>query len=258
MTNQTNITLAPPRLLLVEDDLRIRRELVDALQAAGYSVEVAASFAAARQALDSRRDLVLLDLGLPDGDGLDLCRELRRSGSEVPILILSARDQPEQRVRGLDVGADDYIVKPFHLPELLARVRSALRRSGAGANPARLAVGDLWLDRESRRVGRGEQRVQLKPREFDLLEFLLQHPGRAWTRDQLLARVWGPGYEGDARTVDSHVRRLRAQIEADPADPVFIETVWGVGYRMRESTPADDSVGARSETLARGAAGQLL
>lgn len=258
MTNQSNIALAPPRLLLVEDDLRIRRELVDALQAAGYSVEVAASFAAARQALESRRDLVLLDLGLPDGDGLDLCRELRHNGSEVPILMLSARDQPEQRVRGLDVGADDYIVKPFHLPELLARVRSALRRSGAAASPARLAVGDLWLDRESRRVGRGEQRVQLKPREFDLLEFLLQHPGRAWTRDQLLARVWGPGYEGDARTVDSHVRRLRAQIEVDPADPVFIETVWGVGYRMRETHPGDDPEATRPGPLTRGAAGQLI
>lgn len=216
MTKPTPTPLAAPRLLLVEDDLRIRRELFDALQTAGYSVEVAASFAAARAALDSPRDLLLLDLGLPDGDGLDLCRALRRTGSEMPILILSARDQPEQRVRGLDVGADDYIVKPFNLPELLARVRSALRRTGAAASPARLGVGDLWLERTSRRVGRGEQRVQLKPREFDLLEFLLQHPGRAWTRDQLLARVWGPGYDGDARTVDSHVRRLRAQIEIDP------------------------------------------
>jgi two-component system response regulator ResD len=240
MTQSSSPTLAAPRLLLVEDDLRIRRELVDALEAAGYAVEVTASFAAARAALDTRRDLVLLDLGLPDGDGLDLCRELRRTGSGVPILILSARDQPEQRVRGLDVGADDYIVKPFNLPELLARVRSALRRSGGAASPARLGVGELWLDRESRRVGRGELRVQLKPREFDLLEFLLQHPGRAWTRDQLLARVWGPGYDGDARTVDSHVRRLRAQIEADPADPVYIETVWGVGYRMRETAPGEE------------------
>ena len=251
MTQSTANPLAAPRLLLVEDDLRIRRELVDALEAAGYAVEVAASFAAARAALDTRRDLLLLDLGLPDGDGLDLCRELRRTGSELPILILSARDQPEQRVRGLDVGADDYIVKPFNLPELLARVRSALRRSGAAASPARLGVGDLWLDRESRRVGRGELRVQLKPREFDLLEFLLQHPGRAWTRDQLLARVWGPGYDGDARTVDSHVRRLRAQIEVDPADPVYIETVWGVGYRMREAPPAEE-LGAEPDAVRLG------
>ena len=223
------------RVLLVEDDARIREELCDALGAAGFSVEAAATLREARAALERPLDLLLLDLGLPDGDGLVLCRALRAAGRELPILVLTARDAPDQRVRGLDVGADDYVVKPFHMPELLARVRSLLRRAGRTFGPGKLAHDDLWIDPETRRAGRAEREISLKPREFELLLFLVRNPGRAWTRDQLLDRVWGPDYAGDARTVDLHVRRLRAKIELDASDPRLIETVWGVGYRMAEA-----------------------
>lgn len=223
-----------PRILLVEDDLRIRRELLDALRSGGFEVDVAVSLRDGLVAAEREFAMVLLDLGLPDGDGLDLVRHLRGTGRGVPILILTARDTPESRVRGLDSGADDYVIKPFHMPELVARVRSILRRSGRIVGQGLVQQRDLWADAESRKVGRSGRAVTLKPREFDLLLFLLQHPGRTWTRDQLLDRVWGAEFTGDARTVDLHVRRLRAKIEDDPGDPQFIETVWGVGYRMDE------------------------
>lgn len=222
------------QLLLIEDDARIRRELLDALRAAGFAVDVAISVNDALAAIKRHYDLILLDLGLPDGDGLDLCRRVREGGRGVPIVMLTARDAPEQRVRGLDVGADDYVVKPFHLPELLARIRSVLRRAGRGVGAGVARCGELWADPESRTAGRGDAPLDLTPREFDLLVFLLRHPGRAWTRDQLLDRVWGPTYDGEVRTVDSHVRRLRSSIESDPGDPRYIGTVWGVGYRMNE------------------------
>lgn len=221
-----------PRVLLVEDDARIRRELLDALRASGFLVDFSVDYRDAQLSLNEDYDLVLLDLGLPDGDGLDLCRNLRQGGRATPVIILTARDAPEQRVRGLDVGADDYVVKPFHMPELIARMRSVMRRSGISVGPGRVHWHDLWADPEEHRAGRGERSFDLTPREFDLLLFLLRFPDRTWTRDQLLARVWGAEYEGDTRTVDLHVRRLRAKIEDEPSDPHYITTVWGVGYRL--------------------------
>lgn len=224
------------QILLVEDDDRIRLEVLDALNAAEFQVSVCATLADAREAANRDFDLILLDLGLPDGDGLDLCRELREAGDGVPIIILTARDVPEQRVRGLDVGADDYVVKPFHMPELIARIRGVLRRSGVTLSSGVIRAGELWIDAQARTAGRGESRFDLKPREFDLLHFLMSNPGRAWTRDQLIERVWGKSFEGDARTVDLHVARLRSKIEEDPADPRYVETVWGVGYRFQEES----------------------
>lgn len=222
------------RLLLVEDDDQLRSSLLLALREADFSVGFAVSIEDARRNLDDAVELVLLDLGLPDGDGLEWCRALRDQDNRVPIIILTARDTPEERVRGLEAGADDYVVKPFHVPELVARIRSVLRRSTDASTSDRVVCRDLWADPVSRRAGRGERLIELKRREFDLLYFLLSHPGRAWTRDQLVDRVWSREFTGDPRTVDLHVRRLRAQVEDDPGSPCFIETVWGVGYRMAE------------------------
>jgi len=221
------------KILLVEDDGRIREEVVDALHALSFSVDVAATLADARAAAQNDVDLILLDLGLPDGDGLDLCRGLRRAGRGVPIIILTARDSPDQRVRGLDVGADDYVVKPFHLPELMARVRTILRRAGRTVGAGVVHAGELWADPETRSAGLGDHKpLTLKPREFELLLFLLRNPGRPWTRAQLLDRVWGARFDGDDRTVDIHVRRLREKIEEEPARPRRLITEWGVGYRL--------------------------
>ncbi len=222
------------RILLIEDDERIRKELLDALRACGFDVEVSVLAAHARRALERDYDLVLLDLGLPDGDGLDLCRELRARGRSVPVIILTARDAPEKRVRGLDVGADDYVVKPFHAPELVARVRAVLRRAGRSVGPGPAKWRDLSVDPDSRTARRGDRTLDLTRREFDLLLFFMRFPGRTWTRDQILDRVWGPSYEGDTRTVDLHIRRLRTKVEDDPSDPKYLATVWGVGYRMSE------------------------
>lgn len=220
------------KILFIEDDRRIRIEVMEALRAAQFDVEAAVDVSGAQHMLERQFDLVLLDLGLPDGDGLTICEGLRRAGRGTPILILSARDEPENRVRGLEMGADDYLVKPFHMPELLARVRSLLRRSGRQVGDGRFSCGDVWVDTELRRAGRGDTEFILRRREFDLLQFLVQHPGRPWSREQLLDRVWGAEFEGDARTVDIHVRRVRQQIEQEPSQPRLLLTEFGVGYRM--------------------------
>lgn len=231
---RTEMNQRRTRLLLVEDDPSIRTWLGDSMLEVGYDVDACATLGAARETLQDGHDLLLLDLGLPDGDGLNLCRELRRAGSKLPIIVLTARDALEERVTGLDSGADDYIVKPIELPELLARVRSVLRRADPPATTERLTIGDVWLESDARVAGKGAEPIELQRREFDLLEFLLRSRGRTWTREQLLAKVWGSGYEGELRSVDMCVRRLRTKIELDARDPKIVETVWGVGYRIRE------------------------
>lgn len=233
----TTSTIMPrhdDRLLVIEDDHRIRCELLEALNREGFDTQVAVSLKDARSALEQSFGGVIVDLGLPDGNGLDLVRELRDQGRGLPILILTARDAPEERVQGLESGADDYVVKPFHLPELIARIKNLLRRSGRtfGAGPIK-HLG-LELDPDARTAKRNGKLLTLKPREFELLLFLVRHPGKTFTRDQLLDNVWGNDYTGHARTVDLHVRRVRARIEDDPGDPHLIHTVWGVGYRMAE------------------------
>ena len=222
----------PDRVLIVEDDGRILEELVAAFRQDGFDPLPARTLGAARAHLGSAPTLVLLDLGLPDGDGLDLCEELGRSQPDTPLILLTARDGVEDRVRGLDAGADDYVVKPCNLNELLARVRSVLRRSRRSHPGGMVRWHELWLDPDALLAGKGPQSLDLKPKEFDLLSFLLRHPDRPWTREQILDRVWGLGYEGDARTVDVHVRRLRQKIEDDPGRPRYLLTEWGVGYRM--------------------------
>ena len=224
------------RLLILEDDCRVRRGLRVALTGAGYEVVDTGTIAEAGELLEgSSYDLILLDLGLPDGDGGDFCRQLRLEGNATPIVVVTARDAPQDLVRGLDAGADDYVTKPFDIDEVLARIRSALRRGWRRETQQVFQCGELWADAESRVAGCGTERVDCAPREFDLLLFLLRHPGRAWTRDQLLAEVWGLlGGVGDSRTVDIHIRKLRRKVEPNPSEPKYLLTVWGVGYRMND------------------------
>jgi two-component system alkaline phosphatase synthesis response regulator PhoP len=182
-------------------------------------------------------DLVILDLMMPEMDGITVCKQLRADAQtkSIPIIILTAKSEEADRVLGLEMGADDYVTKPFSPRELVARVRAVLRRSGnVGDEEVEvIEIGDIKMDlRQHITRVRGEE-VELTPKEFDFLKLLLQNPGRAFTREFLLEHLWGYEYFGDTRTVDVHVRRLRQKIETDPADPVYLETVRGVGYRFR-------------------------
>jgi len=222
-----------PSVLLVEDDETVRETLVLNLRAEGYDVRQAADGEAG---LESARrepaDVVILDVMLPKLDGLTVCRILRRE-SNVPILLLTARGMETDKIVGLETGADDYIVKPFSLGELLARVRAALRRGRTSAAPVEeLESGPLRLDLAARRAFRAGRQVDLAPREFDLLSVLMRNRGAVLSRDLLLARVWGEDFPGDPRTVDVHIRWLRQKIEDDPSNPEYIVTVRGVGYRF--------------------------
>ena len=232
--------MTPARLLLVEDDAALRDLLAQRFRDAGYAVETAATgpdaLAAAEAALP---DLVLLDVMLPGLDGLDVCRRLRADHALLPILLLTAKADELDRVVGLEVGADDYITKPFSVQEVVARVRAALRRSRAvterlGAEPASdvIEAGPLHIDVVRREVTRAGAPVHLTVREFDLLLFLARHPERPFTRAQLLEQIWGITYAGYDRTIDSHVQRLRAKVEDDPGNPRVVRTVWGVGYKF--------------------------
>jgi DNA-binding response OmpR family regulator len=231
------------KILIVEDDSTLRETLRYNFARGGYTVAVAAD---GRQGLEladrEQPDLVVLDLNLPHLDGFEVCRALRHD-STVPILMLTARDDEVDKIVGLELGADDYLTKPFSVRELQARVKAMLRRvemlQPHGPPPAGriLQADDLRINLEEHRAYRGGQPVQLKPKEYDLLVFLLQQPGRVFTREQLLSKVWGYDFAGDSRTVDVHVRWLREKIEADPSHPLLIETVRGVGYRFRSADP---------------------
>jgi DNA-binding response OmpR family regulator len=220
------------KILIVEDDVTVRETLALNLRAEGYEVQEAGDgelgLSAAR---DWQPDLVVLDVMLPELDGLTVCRVLRRE-SAVPIILLTARSTETDKIIGLESGADDYIVKPFSLGEFLARVRAALRRGKTGAAPSELSAGELRLDLITRRVFKEDEELQLAPREFELLATLMRNQGAVLTRDLLLTSVWGEDYIGDTRTVDVHIRWLRQKIEADPSNPVHIQTVRGVGYRF--------------------------
>jgi DNA-binding response OmpR family regulator len=229
------------RVLVVEDDPTVAEVVLAYLRRAGYDVEHApdgqAALAAAAHAWP---DLVILDLMLPGIDGLEVCRRLRATG-EVPVIMLTALGSENDRVVGLEVGADDYVTKPFSPRELTLRVRSVLRRAQGPAvetpgTPTVLEAGPLRVDLTAHQASLGGEPLALTTREFDLLAHLLAHPGEAFTREALMRAVWGWEF-GDQSTVTVHVRRLREKIEADPADPRMLVTVWGVGYRF--DPPAD-------------------
>ena len=238
------------QLLLVEDDDAIAVALRHHLEGAGYSLHREANGHHAMAAIDRQRwDLVLLDLMLPGADGWEVCRHLRARHADVPVIMLSARSAEAHRVLGLELGADDYVAKPFSMLELVARIRALLRRIEQLRSPAapkqELRFGPFRLDTLRRALLRGSDTVPLTLREFDLLHFLLKHPGRPFGRSELLQRVWGAGFDGYEHTVNSHINRLRSRIEDDPRDPRRVVTVWGVGYRFDpDPDPAPASASA--------------
>jgi len=227
----------PPRVLVVEDEQALALLLKYNLEAEGYAVDhVERGDDAELRIAEALPDLVILDWMLPGVSGLEICRRLRARDEtrELPIIMLTARGEETERVRGLSVGADDYVVKPFSVPELMARVRSLLRRAKPERIASRLKAGDIDLDRETKRVRRSGRDIHLGPTEFRLLEFLLEKPGRVFSRAQLLDFVWGTAAEIDERTVDVHVGRLRkALVRGREKDP--IRTVRGAGYSFDET-----------------------
>ncbi len=227
-------------ILVVEDETSIASFVAAYLKNAGYAVRTASTAQAAIGEIASAAPaLIVLDLNLPDGDGVELCRSIRKS-SDVPILMLTARDEDVDKIIGLEVGADDYMTKPFNPRELVARVKSVLRRAAPErrrTESAELRHGELVINAGKREVYVGDEEIRLAPKEFDLLWELLDHRGIVLTRDQLLERVWGYTFAGDTRTVDVHVRQIRRKLgDASP-----IVTVWGVGYKVaseRSAAPA--------------------
>jgi two-component system, OmpR family, phosphate regulon response regulator PhoB len=233
------------QILLVEDEENIRETVALALRNEGYRVSVAADGRSALEFLQSIQrqghisetpglDLIILDVMLPGINGLDLCRFLRREGSTVPVLMLSAKGTEADRVVGLEVGADDYLTKPFGMRELIARCRALLRRNrlNAEGQGAMLQVRDICLYVEECRVTVRNQEVNLSPKEFRILELFMSYPRRVWPREQILEKIWGPDFIGDSKTVDVHIRWLREKIEADPSNPDYLVTVRGFGYRF--------------------------
>ncbi|GAA1921431.1 response regulator transcription factor [Streptantibioticus ferralitis] len=232
---------AARRVLVVDDDPTVAEIVAGYLDRAGFAVDRAADGpSAVARAAAARPDLVVLDLMLPGLDGLEVCRRIREQGP-VPVVMLTARGDEDDRILGLEVGADDYVTKPFSPRELVLRVESVLRRAGTPAAPGPwLRSGPLALDPAARRATRDGVELALTIREFDLLAFFLRHPGRVVGREELMHRVWGWEF-GDLSTVTVHVRRLREKVEEDPARPKLISTVWGVGYRF---DPPGEGAGA--------------
>src|SRR5690242_17290404 len=228
-------------LLVVEDDENISTAISEYFSRAGYNVRtVEDGLNGVKAALDDPPDAVVLDLMLPKMDGLAVCKELRLKAPQMPILMLTAKDDVVDKVLGLEMGADDYITKPFSLRELEARIKSVLRRSRAGANTegqdeAPIQRGNLRIDPIRREVTIGEKQVELTPKEFDLLRLFASNPGRVFPRKYLLEKIWDYSYEGYDRTIDSHINRLRAKIELNPDNPQLVLTVWGIGYKFTDA-----------------------
>ncbi len=232
--------MAGERILVVEDERAVARGLEYGLQSEGFAVLLAAT---GQRALELARSedphLILLDLRLPDVSGFDVCRQLRAEGRRMPILMLTARDEEVDKVLGLELGADDYVVKPYSLRELLSRIRALLRRAygelAVASKGQRIIFGQIEVDLERLLVHRAGQLVELTPTEFRLLRYLVTHPDRPFTREALIEAVWGyDGTIGSARTVDVHMRHLRQKLEEAPSDPRWLVTVRGIGYKFEQ------------------------
>jgi DNA-binding response OmpR family regulator len=229
----------PQRILVIEDNHDIAHLVELHLRDSCFEVDLAADGRRGLQlASNGAYDLIVLDIMLPELDGLEVCRQLRGAANHTPILMLTAKSTELDRVVGLELGADDYLTKPFSIRELLARVKAILRRTETTARPRadtvteRIEINGLRIDPERREVSIDGKPVELTAREFDLLHHFASHPGRVFSREQLLNQVWGYGHDGYQHTVNSHINRLRKKIERDPADARYILTVWGVGYKF--------------------------
>ena len=241
MTNQGK------RILVVEDDIELSGILVEHLKDAGYDVTaVYDGKGGMRESMGGSYDLIILDLMLPDTNGLEICKAVRSRPGYPPVLMLTSLSSELDRVLGLELGADDYMTKPFSIRELLARVRAIFRRVVSIEEAVRLpefstiTVGDLLIDPDRRKVHLNDEEVQLTAKEFDLLVFFARNPGRVFTRSELLDKVWGYSYSGYSYTVNSHINQLRSKIEEDRNDPRYVKTVWGVGYRFTEENEEGD------------------
>jgi len=220
-------------ILVVEDEVKLARLLELELVQEGYTVTLAHDgLAGLTEARGGDPDLIILDWMLPGISGVEICRRLRSTGMQTPVILLTAKDEVSARIEGLDAGADDYVVKPFSLEELLARVRSNLRRQNP-SDAEVLEFSDLRMDRKSREVSRGSRSMELTVKEYELLEYLLSHPRQVTTRDQILEKVWGYDFMGDSNIIEVYVRYLRLKLEAE-GEPRLVQTVRGVGYVIRE------------------------
>jgi DNA-binding response OmpR family regulator len=228
----------PKRIAIVEDEAELAALLEYNLRRHGYETRIYGGGKDTLRDLEHwKPDLAVLDVMLPEIDGFELCRQIRSSGklARIPVLFLTARSEEVDRVLGLEIGGDDYMTKPFSPRELVARVRAHLRRGGLEAEPEIVAIGPFRLDRGARRVYQQDRELTLTSTEYGLLDFFLTHPGRAYSREQLLESVWGEDRYVTPRTVDVHVRRLRERIEAEPENPRYLTTVRGFGYRFEEA-----------------------
>jgi two-component system response regulator RegX3 len=227
-----------PRILVVEDEETLSEAIAFLLSKEGFDVSVAATGPEAVELFDKNgADLILLDLMLPGLSGTEVCRQIRTKSS-VPIIMLTAKDSEIDKVVGLEIGADDYVTKPYSSRELIARIRAVLRRGelqDAADDGSILEVGPVRMDTDRHVISVNSEQVSIPLKEFELLEFLMRNAGRVLTRIQLIDRVWGSDYVGDTKTLDVHIKRLRAKIEKDPANPEFIQTVRGMGYKMERS-----------------------
>ncbi len=223
-------------VLIVDDEKTLVKALTFNLQKEGFRVDTAYDGEEALEKVFSLKpDVVVLDLMLPEVDGFEVCRRIRKK-LDVPIIMLTARSEDIDKVLGLELGADDYLTKPFNSRELVARIKAILRRSTVSEEDSRkqVKIGKLQIDLLQHRVRLGDKEINLTSKEFALLSFLALNAGNVYSREQLLAQVWGYDYYGDVRTVDVHIRHLREKIENDPANPEYIITVWGTGYKLRE------------------------
>src|SRR4051795_7803031 len=221
------------KILLVEDETSITEPLVEALRGEGFDAEVAGTVAQALELARRDPDLVLLDVMLPDGSGLDVCRELRRT-SQVPIIMLTARGEEADRIVGLELGADDYVVKPFSAREVTARIRAVLRRAeqAPAADDGAIEIGEVRLDPAKRQARRGTETLELSRKEFDLLELLMRNAGSVVKRERLIEDVWETSWFGSTKTLDVHVSGLRRKLGDDASEPRYLHTVRGVGFRF--------------------------